>query len=385
MKNTKREFLKGVGFGAAGLFAAAAGTSLDAAEAKAGAKSGAFFNVQDFGAKGDGKTSDSPAIQKALDAAGEVSGTVYFPAGKYLCKDLKVHRNTALLAEPKWAYRGDGGAMLILEDENASCVLDITRAYGVHICGLFLRGIKGAKKTIHGIYLNNPSVSPEEDCVVVDDCKIQNFSGHGLYLQRVWLFIIRRNIMQSNGGCGVMLRGWDGFVMDNQFASNGSHGFGSEERVGTVKFTANRVEWNGGHGLHLNAGSTWNVTGNCFDRNWGAALNAEDMKTLTITGNIFRRNGKDNSAVLPNEKSCQLRLVKCRGVTCVSNAAAAGRDDNNKGVYTPQVGMILKELECAAISLNAFFEGYTETLLVDEGSHKGETYIEHNLGTAFKI
>nr|MCR4921977.1 glycoside hydrolase family 55 protein [Bacteroidaceae bacterium] len=37
------------------------------------------FNVLDFGAKGDGKTSDTEAIQKALDEAGKVNGTVWFP------------------------------------------------------------------------------------------------------------------------------------------------------------------------------------------------------------------------------------------------------------------------------------------------------------------
>jgi len=48
------------------------------------------FNVKDFGAAGDGKTSDSEAIQKAVDAAGEVKGTVYFPAGIYLCHDIRI-------------------------------------------------------------------------------------------------------------------------------------------------------------------------------------------------------------------------------------------------------------------------------------------------------
>ena len=42
------------------------------------------FNVRDFGAKGDGKTSDTKAIQSAIDAAGKVQGTVYSPDGKYI-------------------------------------------------------------------------------------------------------------------------------------------------------------------------------------------------------------------------------------------------------------------------------------------------------------
>ncbi len=42
------------------------------------------FNVRDFGALGDGKTDDTPAFQKALDAAGQANGgVVYAPRGNY--------------------------------------------------------------------------------------------------------------------------------------------------------------------------------------------------------------------------------------------------------------------------------------------------------------
>jgi hypothetical protein len=44
-----------------------------------------FYNVTDFGAKGDGKTKDTQAIQTAIRSANEAGGgTVYFPAGTYL-------------------------------------------------------------------------------------------------------------------------------------------------------------------------------------------------------------------------------------------------------------------------------------------------------------
>jgi polygalacturonase len=43
-----------------------------------------LLNIRDFGAKGDGKTIDSPAIDKAIaEAAKRGGGTVFFPAGTY--------------------------------------------------------------------------------------------------------------------------------------------------------------------------------------------------------------------------------------------------------------------------------------------------------------
>ena len=99
MSLNKREFL--VGTTLVGIGSLAGGFSSRAAE-QSGARTGSVFNVLDFGAKGDGKTPDSESIQRALNAAGPVNGAVYFPAGRYLCHDLKVPPHTTLLAEPQW-------------------------------------------------------------------------------------------------------------------------------------------------------------------------------------------------------------------------------------------------------------------------------------------
>ena len=49
-------------------------------------------NVRDFGAVGDGRTSDTAAIQRAIDAGGEV----YFPAGTYKSGTLYLRSNGGL-------------------------------------------------------------------------------------------------------------------------------------------------------------------------------------------------------------------------------------------------------------------------------------------------
>ena len=56
------------------------------------------YNVRDFGAKGDGKTDDTAAFQRALDEAGKAGGgVVYAPRGNYLFKGHLVVPNGVTL------------------------------------------------------------------------------------------------------------------------------------------------------------------------------------------------------------------------------------------------------------------------------------------------
>ena len=185
MNSSKRSFIKGLGvLTSTGLFASL--SSASGQQLNVGAQNSSVFNVKDFGAKGDGKTPDSEAIQMALNAAGKVQGTAYFPSGNYKCHDLKVHPYTTVLAEPQWAYGPDAGAVLTIDSEDADCVLNITEAYGCHIRGIFLRGNRTAQKIQHGIFQNHATdYTKKENSPVIDEVSIHQFSGHGVYLLRV--------------------------------------------------------------------------------------------------------------------------------------------------------------------------------------------------------
>jgi hypothetical protein len=59
---------------------------------------GDVWNVRDFGARGDGKTDDTAAFQRALDEAGKAGGgVVYAPRGNYLFKGHLVVPNGVTL------------------------------------------------------------------------------------------------------------------------------------------------------------------------------------------------------------------------------------------------------------------------------------------------
>jgi polygalacturonase len=70
------------------------------------------YDVRQFGAKADGHTLDTPALQKALDeCADHGGGIVRLPSGTYLSKPLHLHSHTTLQL--------DAGATLLATDEAA--------------------------------------------------------------------------------------------------------------------------------------------------------------------------------------------------------------------------------------------------------------------------
>lgn len=110
----RREFLKLAGAGMAGAVAvgapaAWAETRQDPTDGMPSAHGTAVFEVTAFGAKGDGHAIDTPAINRAIDAAAAAGGgTVHFAAGQYLCYSVHLKSNVALHL--------DQGAVIVAAD-----------------------------------------------------------------------------------------------------------------------------------------------------------------------------------------------------------------------------------------------------------------------------
>jgi polygalacturonase len=60
----------------------------------------ATYNVKEYGAKADGKTIDSPAINRVIEEASRNGGgTIYFPAGQYACYSIRLQSHITLYLE----------------------------------------------------------------------------------------------------------------------------------------------------------------------------------------------------------------------------------------------------------------------------------------------
>jgi polygalacturonase len=93
----RRDLLRAGSMGLAGV--ALPAVSLAAAKQKRGesAIAAGIFNVREYGATGDGKTLDTDAVNRTIEAAAAAGGgLVLFPAGTYLCFSIHLKSNVNL-------------------------------------------------------------------------------------------------------------------------------------------------------------------------------------------------------------------------------------------------------------------------------------------------
>lgn len=93
-----------------------------------GRATAAVYDVRDFGARGDGHSVDTVAVQKAIDACAAANGgVVRFSAGTYLSKPLSLHgnnltvqleSNAVLQGTPEFADYDDGAEVVGLITAN---------------------------------------------------------------------------------------------------------------------------------------------------------------------------------------------------------------------------------------------------------------------------
>ncbi|MHB9132385.1 MAG: right-handed parallel beta-helix repeat-containing protein [Armatimonadota bacterium] len=340
------------------------------------------FDVTRFGATGDGVTDDTAAIQRAIDAAAEVMGTVWFPPGVYQCARLRMRSNVALVGSPTWSYHRVGGASLRLNDPAAPCLIDLTGSIGARVCGMSLDGAKLEGSTA-GIFLDGVG-HEEEETLVIENTRIAHFSGDGITLRNVWAYTVRDCMMIFNGGNGITITRWDGFLYHNIINNCRGYGIAMLAPNSAVTVIGNRIEWNYLGGLYIERGGHYTINDNYFDYCGGPALHIKGSPegraaTFAITGNILNRNGA--KAEQDSHLSAHCLFENVDGLVMTGNTLRSGVNDGGTSRRTPDYGIVYQSLHSSIIRDNVLFSAAVTKLMVDLGGHDDQTIVRDNIGS----
>jgi parallel beta-helix repeat protein len=239
----------------------------------------AVFNVRDLGARGDGATDDTPALQRALDAAGAVGGTVLLPAGAYrfgAALGIRGDRTELL---------GLGGSRLVAAT-TLDRLIDSNNFSYLHFQGLTIEGAGvqqvGGRGTIH--------LDGGSRYCVVSQCRIVDAPGTAIADDGTRNKIVH-NIVDGTGEHGI----YSSSGMESVY--HGNH----LRRVGRVARATL-----GCHGISLAGSRSCAVTGNTVEDANGIGIVLRDgSRYCTVRSNAVGA-GTDRHIALGTASDCNI-------------------------------------------------------------------------------
>ncbi|MFD0717599.1 glycosyl hydrolase family 28-related protein [Paenibacillus sp. GCM10027626] len=321
-----------------------------------------FFNVKDYGAKGDGVANDTAAIRAAINAAGVNGGVVFFPVGKFLIS------STLVINKPGVSLRGSSPGASVIQTNAASgdiitigaspafvyaevrdlqitAVVARTSGYAIAVNGCEDYNLENlilfrssSLATGHGLHFSEMSglgYIRAIDIEIVGAFRgIVIDGGNDRYFNQLWL---RGNLTAGSTGILLSNTGGDWFtdveVVQFECGVNLSPATGSA--VGWVKFHNVLADTNTLHGwLFDGAGSTWGIAmDSCWAGTTGVAnINARGMLITNVDGLMAAgmrivNSGGHGIEIGTNPKSLNFK----GGFIAGSSYAAAG---NAHGIAT---------------------------------------------------
>lgn len=228
-----------------------------------------IFNVRDYGAKGDGSTLDTAAIQRALDAAYQAGGgVVYIPAGTYIVHSmsgkasdgaLQIRSNVSLVGD------GMGRSNLKVMDGEDSKITGIVRTPS----GEVTKNVVIRDVTIDGNHQNNsgeidgffcgvtPGSTQYDENILIERVEIMNVSRYGFDPHEQTRFLtIRDSVAHGNLGDGFTIDFCFDTILENNLAyNNGRYGFNVVTSSHDVLLKNNVAHHNAASGISVQKGS----------------------------------------------------------------------------------------------------------------------------------
>ncbi|VVP21281.1 hypothetical protein PS838_03856 [Pseudomonas fluorescens] len=324
-----------------------------------------IFNVQNFGAKGDGITDDTAAIQSAIDAAAAAGGgQVYMPTGTYIVSGGEEPSDGCLMLKSNVYLYGDGMGetnVKVADGSDTKITGVIRSAYGeeTHDFGVSNLTIDGNRDSTTGKvdgWFNGyiPGQEGYDSNVTLDSVEIKDCSGYGFdpHEQTVNM-VIKNSVSHGNGLDGFVADFLSDSIFENNVAyDNDRHGFNVVTSTHDFSLTNNVAYNNGGNGIVVQRGS-------------------EDIPSpsnITITGGEVYGNGaegvliKMSSAVtvsdidIHDNASAGIRVYGSNHVEIIDNTL------NNNSLGNPVPEIIIQSYDDTLGVSGKYFNGSDNTI-----------------------
>lgn len=285
-----------------------------------------IFSVKDFGAKGDGTTSDGVAIQSAINACFAAGGgVVYFPPGKY----RKSKGTASLVLKSGVSLMGDGPQSIVFHDDDPA-LARVDLAAGSNVNNV----------TIANLQIQGRDLTIPANLVQTNQSQTLTISGgDNIRLYNVTFKWLRYMATSCSDCTNVVVQGChfdtilrDGCRFTNSWNVNvvGNTFMHVADDVVALHTLDNRVL----------PGMAYTVTGNTFEACQG--LKILGAKLTIIANNVFRRmtrtainlvqldtnltEGASHMFCIKVQNNLILDTLMDRGVNFAILVSAAGRD-----------------------------------------------------------
>ncbi len=280
----------------------ATATPLHAASSEACAQAPAsplVVNIKDKGAKGDGKTDDTAAVQAAIDEVAGTGGTVLVPDGTYMI-DATADPRLSLKGNMTLKLAKDATLKAIPTDQKKSAVLTISGVADVTVIGGALEGERDEHKGKGAGWGMGLHISHGAERIVVADVTATKMWGDGFYVSGASNVTFCGVTADNNRRQGLSIIEADGLVVMNSVFKNtrGTRpGAGidfepdhPDQKITNVKIENSKFIDNAGPGILIagkkGAVSKVELTRNMFKGNRPIlAENAPQVLSSAICGN----------------------------------------------------------------------------------------------------
>ena len=167
-------------------------------------RTGRLISVKKFGASGDGRSDDRPAIQRAIDAvANSGGGTVLFPAGTYLVSRIE-NSPVAIALKSGVVLQGHGPASVLkLQAGSGGHLVNVTSERNCGIRNMVLDGNRHRQSSTGHVFRSGGVAS-----LRLENLIIRNGQHYGVGLQAGTNrnVVIRNVLIEDCGGDGIDIK-----------------------------------------------------------------------------------------------------------------------------------------------------------------------------------